>query len=139
MIVGGATPTGSSLALETIRPTGTPGFLDRRELIAVNIGGKGSIEVDGERHVLDTRDMLYVGMGGKMSFSSDDASAPAKFYLLSAPAHQKHPTKLIRIGDAKRVDLGSQETSNERPIFHFIHPEGVKTSQLAVGLQSEKG
>ena len=134
MIVGGATPTGSSLALETIRPTGTPGFLDRRELIAVNIGGKGSIEVDGERHVLDTRDMLYVGMGGKLSFSSDDASAPAKFYLLSAPAHQKYPTKLIRIGDAKRVDLGSQETSNERSIFQFIHPEGVKTCQLVVGM-----
>ncbi|HEX5934994.1 MAG TPA: 5-dehydro-4-deoxy-D-glucuronate isomerase [Pseudorhizobium sp.] len=134
MIVGGAVPTTSGLELETIKPTGTSGFLDRREMIAVNIGGKGSIEVDGERHALDARDMLYVGMGSKVVFASDDAAAPAKFYLLSAPAHQKYPTKLIRIGDAKRLDLGSQATSNERSIFQFIHAEGAKTCQLVVGM-----
>jgi 4-deoxy-L-threo-5-hexosulose-uronate ketol-isomerase len=134
MIVGGATPAGDVLALETIKPTGTPNFLDRRELIAVNIGGAGRIEVDGEAHQLATRDMLYVGMGSAVSFASDDAASPAKFYLLSAPAHSKHPTKLIRIGDAKRVDLGSQATSNERSIFQFIHAEGAKTGQLVVGM-----
>jgi len=134
MIVGGAMPADAPLALETIRPAGTPNFLDRRELIAVNIGGAGSIEVDGEAHRLDSRDMLYVGMGGSVSFASEDRAKPAKFYLLSAPAHQKHPTKLIRIGDAKRVDLGSQATSNERSIFQFIHPEGAKTCQLVVGM-----
>ena len=79
--------------------------------------------------------MIYVGMGAKtVSFASADAAAPAKFYLLSAPAHQTHPTKLIRIGDAKRLDLGSQATSNERSIFQFIHAEGVKTCQLVVGM-----
>lgn len=134
MVIGGAMPTNTALALETIKPTGTPGFLDRRELILVNIGGKGSIEVDGERHALGTRDMLYVGMGSRVTFASDDASTPAKFYLLSAPAHQKHPTQLIQIGDAKRIDLGSRETSNERSIFQFIHPEGARTCQLVVGM-----
>jgi 4-deoxy-L-threo-5-hexosulose-uronate ketol-isomerase len=134
MVVGGATPAGQPLALETIKPTGTSNFLDRRELIAVNIGGSGVIEVDGKRHALDSRDMLYVGMGSSVTFSSADAGSPAKFYLLSAPAHQKHPTKLIRIGDAKRLDLGSQATSNERSIFQFIHAEGVKTCQLVVGM-----
>ncbi|CAD7038877.1 5-dehydro-4-deoxy-D-glucuronate isomerase [Pseudorhizobium endolithicum] len=134
MVVGGATPQGSALELEAIKPTGTANFLDRREMIAVNIGGKGSILVDGETFALDSRDMLYVGMGSKVSFSSDDASAPAKFYLLSAPAHQKYPTKLIRICDAKRLDLGSQATSNERSIFQFIHAEGAKTCQLVVGM-----
>ena len=79
--------------------------------------------------------MIYVGMGTEaVSFASLDASAPAKFYLLSAPAHQTHPTKHIRIGDAKRLDLGSQATSNERSIFQFIHPEGAKTCQLVVGM-----
>ncbi|MCB5203586.1 5-dehydro-4-deoxy-D-glucuronate isomerase [Neorhizobium sp. T786] len=134
MIVGGATPAGQPLALEAIKPTGTSNFLDRRELIAVNIGGSGTIEVDGERHALESRDMLYVGMGSSVTFSSNDAGSPAKFYLLSAPAHQKYPTRLIRIGDAKRLDLGSQETSNERSIFQFIHAEGVKTCQLVVGM-----
>ncbi len=141
MIVGGATPAEEPLALETIKPTGTKSFLDRRELIAVNIGGAGAVTVGGERSAAGPRDMVYCGMGaGEVVFSSYDADAPAKFYLLSAPAHHAHPTRLIRIGDAKRIDLGAQETSNERSIFQFVHPEGVKTCQLVVGMtQLAKG
>jgi 4-deoxy-L-threo-5-hexosulose-uronate ketol-isomerase len=135
MIVGGAMPTDKPLVLEAIKPTGTANFLDRRELIAVNVGGAGKIVAGSETFAVGPRDMLYVGLGTKpVSFASDDASKPAKFYLLSAPAHAAHPTKLIRIGDAKRMDLGSQATSNERSIFQFIHPEGAKTCQLVVGM-----
>jgi 4-deoxy-L-threo-5-hexosulose-uronate ketol-isomerase len=135
MAIGGATPGGTALVLEAIKPTGTPNFLDRRELIVVNIGGAGTITVDGAAHQLAARAMLYVGMGSKaVSFASASADTPAKFYLISAPAHASHPTKLIKIEDAKRVDLGSQTTSNERSIFQFIHPEGAKTCQLVVGM-----
>ena len=135
MIVGGAVPTDEALDLAAIKPTGTKNFLDRHELIAVNIGGRGTAEAGGEKHRLEPRDMIYVGMGTEaVRFSSADAASPAKFYLLSAPAHQTYPTKVIRIGDAKRLDLGSQKTSNERSIFQFIHAEGVKTCQLVVGM-----
>ncbi|MER8412789.1 5-dehydro-4-deoxy-D-glucuronate isomerase [Mesorhizobium sp. M1342] len=135
MIVGGAVPTGSPLQLEAIKPTGTKNFLDRRELIAVNIGGAGSVTASGQTHELQARDMLYLGMGTTdVSFASVDKTAPAKFYLLSAPAHQAWPSRLIRIGDAKRLDLGSKDTCNERSIFQFIHAEGVKTCQLVVGM-----
>ena len=135
MIIGGATPGSLALDLEAIKPTGTASFLERRELIAVNVGGAGSITTDGTRHSVDHRDMLYVGLGTKsVSFASADATNPAKFYLVSAPAHATFPTKLIRIGDAKRLDLGSQETCNERSIFQFIHPEGAQTCQLVVGM-----
>jgi 4-deoxy-L-threo-5-hexosulose-uronate ketol-isomerase len=135
MIVGGAVPLAEPLSLQAIKPTGTKEFLDRRELIAVNIGGPGTIEAGGQTHRVGTRDMLYVGMGtADVSFASDDAGTPAKFYLLSAPAHQSDPTRLIGIADAKRLDLGSQQTSNERSIFQFVHPEGVKTCQLVVGM-----
>jgi 4-deoxy-L-threo-5-hexosulose-uronate ketol-isomerase len=135
MIVGGALPVNGELKLETIKETGTPGFLDRRELIAVNIGGPGALTIDGKRYDLDTRDMIYVGMGAKdVKFVSSDGKNPAKFYLVSAPAHASHPTKHIRIGDAKRVDLGASETCNERSIFQFIHPEGAQTCQLVVGM-----
>src|SRR5690606_26473230 len=113
MAVGGAMPVVAPLALEAIAPTGTANFLDRRELIAVNIGGAGRITVDGTEHALGTRDMLYVGMGAKVvQFASASADEPAKFYLLSAPAHASHPTALIRQGDAKRLDVGSQQTAN---------------------------
>jgi 4-deoxy-L-threo-5-hexosulose-uronate ketol-isomerase len=133
MAVGGAVPGAKALMLETIKPTGTANFLDRRELIAANIGEAGTITVDGTDYAVGARDMLYVGMGAKdVRF----AGAGAKFYLLSAPAHASHPTTLIRQSDAKRLDLGSQETANERSIFQFVNADSVKTCQLVVGLTS---
>jgi len=134
MIVGGAMPTSAPLELETIKPVGTDTLLARREMIAVNIGGAGIVSVDGEEFHAGTRDMVYAGMGASVTFRSVSAEQPAKFYLLSAPAHVRHPAKHIGIADAKRVDLGTQATSNERSIFQFIHPEGVRTCQLVVGM-----
>ena len=135
MIVGGAMPAASALVLETIKPTGTDAFLARRELIAVNIGGPGIVKVGGNSHTLGARDMIYIGMGSKdVAFTSTDAEHPAKFYLLSAPAHASHPTRVIKIADAKRLDLGAQATSNERSIFQFIHPDSARTCQLVVGM-----
>ncbi len=133
MAVGGAVPGAKALVLEAIKPTGTRGFLDRRELIAANIGSGGTITVDGTDYAVGERDMLYVGMGAKdVRFAGDGA----KFYLLSAPAHTSHPTTLIKQSDAKRLDLGSQETANERSIFQFVNADSVKTCQLVVGLTS---
>lgn len=133
MAVGGAVPGKSALTLEPIKPTGTSYFLERRELIAANIGAAGTVTVDGTDYAVGARDVIYVGMGAKdVRF----AGAGAKFYLLSAPAHASHPTKLIRQGDAKRLDLGSQETANERSIFQFVNADSVKTCQLVVGLTS---
>ncbi|MDG4883275.1 5-dehydro-4-deoxy-D-glucuronate isomerase [Mesorhizobium sp. WSM4884] len=135
MIVGGAMPVDSVLALEAIKPTGTQAFLDRREMIAVNIGGAGTVTADGLPYEMAARDMVYLGMATQqVSFASAEPDKPAKFYLLSAPAHQSYPSQLIRVGDAKRLDLGSQATSNERSIFQFIHADGVKTCQLVVGM-----
>ena len=131
MAVGGAVPAGGALALEAIKPTGTAGFLDRRELIAVNIGAAGTISVDGADHAVGPRDMLYVGMGAKdVRFAGEGA----KYYLLSAPAHASHPTKLLRQSDAKRLDMGSNETANERSIYQYVNADSVKTCQLVVGL-----
>lgn len=136
MIVGGAMPVDDPLALEPIRPTGTKAFLERRELMVVNIGGAGGVEVDGQYFAAGTRDMVYVGMGtASVSFDSTDKANPAKFYLLSAPAHRAHPSMLLKIDKAKRLDLGAPETCNKRSIFQFIHPESpARTCQLVVGL-----
>ena len=135
LIVGGAMPGSKALDLASVKQTGTPSFLDRRELVVVNIGGAGRVTVGKASYDLDHRDMLYVGMGaGEVSFASARAEEPAKFYLLSAPAHHAYETKLVKIGEAKRLDLGSQTTSNERSIFQFIHPAVLQTCQLVVGM-----
>jgi 4-deoxy-L-threo-5-hexosulose-uronate ketol-isomerase len=136
MIVGGALPIDGSLALDSIKPTGTKAFLDRRELIVVNIGGPGSIEADAQSFAIGNRDMAYIGMGTQsVRFASADKANPARFYLLSAPAHQSHPSMLLQIDKAKRLDLGAAETCNKRSIFQFIHPESpARTCQLVVGL-----
>ena len=129
MIVGGAMPADKVLPLEAIKPTGTEAFLDRRELVAVNIGGAGTVTADGLPYEVAARDMVYLGMGTQqVSFASGDSHQPAKFYLLSVPAHQAYPSRLIRVSDARRLDLGSQSTSNERSIFQFIHADGAKAA-----------
>jgi len=131
MAVGGAVPEGAELALESIKPTGTGYFLERRELIAVNIGEAGTITVDGAAHPVGPRDMLYVGMGAKeVRFGG----AGARYYLVSAPAHASHPTKLLQQSGAKRLDMGARETANERSIFQYVNADSVQTCQLVVGL-----
>ena len=135
LIVGGAMPVKGPLELSPIKPTGTPAFLDRREMVAVNVGGAGTVTAGSDSFALGHRDMLYLGKGaGPVSFASDDAGEPAKFYLLSAPAHHAYAARLIRIDEAKRLDLGAQATSNERSIYQFVHPDVMETCQLVVGM-----
>ena len=57
-----------------------------------------------------------------------------RFYVLSAPAHATHPTRLIRIAEAASVKLGSTDTSNARTIYQFVHPDVMQACQLVVGL-----
>lgn len=136
MIVGSAVPVEADLALEAIPPLGTARFLERRELVAINIGGSGTVVWDGNPFELGPRDMVYLGMGGKeVRFTSASSSDPARFYLVSAPAHATHPSTKVTLSQAKRLDLGSPETSNQRSIFQFVHPDvDIKTCQLVVGM-----
>lgn len=135
LIVGGATPAGTALPLVAPREIGTGTFLSRRELGVVNIGGAGRVTVDGTGYDLAARDTLYVGRGAEsVVFESADAADPARFYLLSAPAHATHPTRLLRIADARRLDLGSPETSNVRSIYQMIIPGVCDSCQLVLGI-----
>ncbi|MEW6124554.1 MAG: 5-dehydro-4-deoxy-D-glucuronate isomerase [Pseudomonadota bacterium] len=135
-VVGGATPVASALKLESDKATiGSPHFLDRRELGVFNIGGPGKVQADGETFALGHRDALYVAMGTKdVSFVSDDPQNPARFYLLSTPAHARYETKVVKIAEAKRMELGDQATCNKRTIYQMIHPDVVKSCQLVMGM-----
>ncbi len=114
---------------------GTNYILERRELGMFNVGGSGKVSVDGKIYELGYKDCLYITMGAKeVLFSSDNAENPAKFYIVSAPAHTSYETKLIKIADAAKKPLGALETSNKRVINQFIHPDVLKTCQLSMGM-----
>ena len=128
-ILGSAVPDGGTVTLDHMSETGTPGFLDRRELGILNIGGTGQVTVGGQSHTLAKGDVLYIGMGaGAVAFSG-----AGRFYITSAPAHRPCPTRLIRPGEARRVELGSPANANERVILQFLHPEVCDTCQLVMG------
>ena len=120
---------------------GTKYFLERREIGIFNIGGPGKITVDGQEYALSYKDCLYITMGAKdVRFSSDDAAKPAKFYMVSAPAHRSYETRLLKLADANKKPLGDTATSNKRVINQFIHPAVLPTCQLSMGMtQLEPG
>lgn len=115
---------------------GTEYFLERREIGIFNIGdGAGTIVADGVSYHLGIKDCLYITQGTKtVTFASDDANAPAKFYMVSAPAHCRYETKLITITEAAKRPLGNLEQCNKRVINQFIHPSVLKTCQLTMGM-----
>lgn len=114
---------------------GTSYFLERREIGIFNIGGKGEIVADDETFTLDYKDCLYITKGTKnVTFRSFDKSSPAKFYMVSAPAHISYKTKFISIKDAAKKPLGDNKTSNKRVINQFIHPDVLQTAQLSMGM-----
>ena len=114
---------------------GTNFFLERREAGVFNLGGAGYIECDGQRYDLGFEDCLYISRSTKtVLFGSNDAANPARFYVVSAPAHKDCKTTFISIKDANKRPLGSVETSNKRVINQFIHPDVLETCQLSMGL-----
>ena len=134
MITGSACPI-KPLTLEVGKGLGTEYFLERRELGVINVGGAGVVKVDGTEHALAATDGLYVGKGAReIIFSSADAAKPAKFYLNSAPAHAVYPTVKIERQSITPAHLGSIESSNERNIYKYIHPQGVQSCQLVMGM-----
>lgn len=114
---------------------GTNFFLERREIGIFNIGGNGIIIADGTEYNLKFEDCLYITMGTKeVLFKSTDLSNPAKFYMVSAPAHKPCKTTFISIDEAAKKPLGDVATSNKRVINQFIHPDVLETCQLSMGL-----
>ena len=114
---------------------GTQYFLERRELGMFNVGGEGTVTVDGTVYELGYKDCLYITKGAKeVTFQSKCPCSPAKFYIVSAPAHCSYETRLIKIADAAKKPLGALETSNKRVINQFIHPDVLKTCQLSMGM-----
>lgn len=135
MIVGGAMPVASEIVLPAYPPTGTPFFLARREMGVFNIGGPGHVMVDGQRFDLARLDALYIGLGhADVRFVSDDWNNPARFYLLSTPAHREAPIRRVTQAEANMIQLGTVEAANVRTIRQYLMPDNTGTNQLVMGM-----
>lgn len=133
-VVGGAMPTATELSLSAAAELRSAFFCERRELGIINTGGAGAVTVDGQRYELGALDTLYVGRGAQtIAFASADAAKPARFYLLSYPAHTAYPTTLARYDAASAVVLGAAATANDRRLNKVIHAGGIKSCQLVMG------
>jgi 4-deoxy-L-threo-5-hexosulose-uronate ketol-isomerase len=137
IIVGGAMPLNEELGFtaDLAQQFAVSAFLERRELGVINVGGPGSVVVDGATYLIGHRDALYVGMGAReVRFRSADEASPAKFYLNSAPAHRACATRKVTQAEASPTTLGDAKTANRRTIYKLLVPGVVETCQLTMGM-----
>ncbi len=133
-IIGSAVPSREKLIISSAKELASDYFAQRREVGVINIGEKGIVTVDGQHYDMERKDGLYIGRGSKLiEFESVIPDNPAYFYILSYPAHKDYPTTHAKISDAESVHVGSQKESNERTIYKYIHPKGIKSCQLVMG------
>lgn len=134
MIFGGVTPAAGPLEIKLDKDLGVDYFLQRRELGIINIGGAGSITIDGQKESMVQHDGYYVGMGIKhVVFESDDINNPAKFYVVSTPAHKNYPNKKLPFANALAKPIGDQAHMNKRTIYKYIDASQMDTCQLQMG------
>lgn len=135
IIAGGIMPITKEVNLPVTKDLGTEFFLERRELGAINIGGKGYVILDGNRIEMVERDGLYIGAGVKsVVFGSVDPKSPAKYYVNSAPAHHAYPTVHIPFAKANPNHWGAPKTLNQRTIYQYVHPAVCQSCQLVMGM-----
>jgi 4-deoxy-L-threo-5-hexosulose-uronate ketol-isomerase len=135
VIIGGVVPQAAAIELPNEDELKANFFLERREVGIINVGEKGTVTADGVTYEIDNLECVYLGKGTKeVNFSSANANTPAHFYLLSTPAHQTYPNKMMTKAEAAPVHLGEIATSNKRTIYKYIHNDGIQSCQLVMGL-----
>ncbi|WP_431727166.1 5-dehydro-4-deoxy-D-glucuronate isomerase [Verrucosispora sp. TAA-831] len=130
LIVGGACPAGGTVDLPVPADLRAQHFCDRRELAVVCLDGTGTVEVDDETYTLAALDVLYVGQGSR----NVRFAGTATYYLASAPAHRREPTRLARRDDAEALHLGAPAEANLRTIRKYVHSGGLASNQLVLGI-----
>ena len=135
VVLGGVVPLTDPIELAAPEALAARSFTERRELGILNIGGTGTVTVDGSAHSVAKLDLVYVGRGAHdVSLASADASTPARYFLVSYPSHVEHPTARVAAADADATELGSQEKANRRRLARYVHQGGVRSSQLVMGV-----
>jgi len=138
IVLGGAVPAGGELVLPTYDEIRSEFFLEHREVGIVNVGGTGTVRADGETFTVPHGACLYVGRGTREVVFADapqGAGEPgAQLYLFSAPAHTTFPTRLALPDQGTVRELGDQSTSNRRTLTQYIHPGGIRSCQVMMGV-----
>ncbi|WP_320199714.1 5-dehydro-4-deoxy-D-glucuronate isomerase [Agrobacterium sp. rho-13.3] len=135
LLIGGAMPVSTSLAFGSGAEIGTPYLLSAREMGIANLGGTGTVTVDGQSFTLENRDVLYLGRGARdISMTSLSDKTPARFYMNSVPAGADIPHRLIKKAESKAIDLGDSRRSNKRRLAMYIHPEVAPSCLLLMGI-----
>ena len=134
-VIGSIVPTGQKLTLGTSKEQlASDYFAERREIGLINTGAAGSVIVDGKSHAMENCDGLYIGRGSRqIEFESKNTTDPARFFLISYPAHTTYPTTHASRAQAEAVNLGSFKDANQRRIYKYIHPRGIPSCQLVMG------
>jgi len=131
VVLGGAAPAGGDLPLPTFDDLRADFFLQNRELGIINVGTDGVVSADGTSYQLPNGACLYLGRGIRdVVFAGEGA----QFYLFSAPAHTTYPSQLVLPDEGTVRELGGQETSNRRTLTQYIHPNGVQSCQVMMGV-----
>lgn len=138
VVLGGVSPVTVPLTLPGYPEIRSERFFEHREAGIVNVGGPGTVTVDGTEHRLAHGACLYVGRGASDVVLASEAATgdegPARFYLFSAPAHTAYPTTLVEPGGGNLRELGDQVTSNRRTLNQYIHADGVRSCQVVMGV-----
>lgn len=132
VVLGGASPLeGQDLELSPEPELRADFFCLRRELGVIALGGPGVVTADGAEHELQHRDCVYIGRGTRrITFRG----AGTRFYLVSTPAHAEHPVQVARHSATEPARLGEQRTANVRELRKYVHPDGIRSCQLVMGV-----
>lgn len=139
MMVGSVMPVTKVVRLLPVAQNKMPRFTDRREVGVINVGGRGEVAVGEQSFELNYKEALYIGKdSGEVSFTSFDSDQPAKFYLLSTPAHHAYPTVKVGPENAEVKELGEPESSNQRVLNKLLVSPIIQTCQLQMGMTALK-
>ena len=138
VVMLGAKPVTGPVVLGTFPEIRSEFFFEHREGGIVNVGGRGTIAVDGTTYDVGHGSCLYIGRGARVvTLASTDVTGeqgPARFYVISAPAHTAYPTTLVEAGQGTVRELGDALTSNRRTLNQYIHENGVRSCQVVMGV-----
>lgn len=130
ILLGGAVPSGAPLAITAPDEVRATNLCDRRELGVVCLSGSGTVTADDHSFDVEAEDIVYVGSGTVSVGVAGDAA----FYLVSAPAHLSHPTRLIRRSEAQTLTIGDADRASLRTLRKYVHDQGVASCELALGI-----